>query len=431
MIRDPIAYSILRGSLTSILVRVTGVALGYVAHVVLSRWLGLHAYGQYVIALGWALVLTLPARLGFDNSALRFSTVYLETRQFGVLRGFVRVAIAAVAVGSLIAGAAMIVAGMVVGGVDIATLMWAAALILPLALLGVFSALMRTAQRIFASQFYDQVLRPGLLIFLLLALVILGGRPTVEAALMVTAIAAVAALAALLIEFRRAFASPDGSAADYADAGKWFAIGLPLLAIIMAQELMNQLEVLLLGSLADARSAGLFSAAWRLASLLPFALQALATVGAPMIASAYHRNRPDEMHRVAKLNARLGFAFALLAGLVLVLGGRWLLAIFGPEFTAAYPALLVLLLGGLVNASTGVVAYLMTLTGRERPALAIFVAALAVSLSLNLVLIPRFGIIGAAVASTSALSFWNVAMLIYVRRTIGIDASAIGLRPRA
>ena len=248
---------------------------------------------------------------------------------------------------------------------------------------------------------------------------------------MVTAIAAVAALAALLIEFRRAFASPDGSAADYADAGKWFAIGLPLLAIIMAQELMNQLEVLLLGSLADARSAGLFSAAWRLASLLPFALQALATVGAPMIASAYHRNRPDEMHRVAKLNARLGFAFALLAGLALVVGGRWLLGIFGPEFTAAYPALLVLLLGGLVNASTGVVAYLMTLTGRERPALAIFVAALAVSLSLNLVLIPRFGIIGAAVASTSALSFWNVAMLIYVRRTIGIDASAIGLRPRA
>lgn len=149
-----------------------------------------------------------------------------------------------------------------------------------------------------------------------------------------------------------------------------------------------------------------------------------------MIASAFHRNERDELHRVARLSARLGLGFALLAALVLIGAGRWLLEIFGPEFTTAYPALLVLLLGGLVNASTGVVAYLMTLTGRERPALAIFVAALALSLALNLLLIPRLGVVGAAIASTSALSFWNVAMVFYVRRSIGIDASALGLSPR-
>jgi O-antigen/teichoic acid export membrane protein len=77
-----------------------------------------------------------------------------------------------------------------------------------------------------------------------------------------------------------------------------------------------------------------------------------------------------------------------------------------------------------------VVAYYATLTGRERQALAIFAGALVLSISLNLLLIPRFGAIGAAAASSSATGAWNFVMLGYVRRTLGIDASALALRPK-
>jgi O-antigen/teichoic acid export membrane protein len=53
-----------------------------------------------------------------------------------------------------------------------------------------------------------------------------------------------------------------------------------------------------------------------------------------------------------------------------------------------------------------------------------------VSVVLNLLLIPRLGAVGAAIASSSATAAWNVAMLVYVRRTIGIDASALALAPK-
>jgi O-antigen/teichoic acid export membrane protein len=92
--------------------------------------------------------------------------------------------------------------------------------------------------------------------------------------------------------------------------------------------------------------------------------------------------------------------------------------------------LAVLLAGGVVNAFTGIVGYLMILTGRERQALAVFAGALALSVALNLFLIPRFGAPGAAISSSSATAAWNLAMLVYVRCTIGIDASALALRPR-
>ena len=150
----------------------------------------------------------------------------------------------------------------------------------------------------------------------------------------------------------------------------------------------------------------------------------------PLIAAAYERGAGDELYRVSSIVARIGFVFALVSAMALYVLAKPLLALFGHEFGQGSRVLAVLLLGGVVNAFTGVVAYLLTLTGRERHALAIFAGALALSVGLNLLLIPRFGAVGAAVASSSATAAWNLAMLVYVRRVIGIDASALGLPVR-
>jgi O-antigen/teichoic acid export membrane protein len=133
---------------------------------------------------------------------------------------------------------------------------------------------------------------------------------------------------------------------------------------------------------------------------------------------------------VCKLVARVGFGFAVIASVLLFTLGPWLLSLFGKAFVPGQPVLAVLLVGGLVNAFTGVVGYLMILTGRERQALAIFACSLVASIVLNLLLIPRFSAVGAAMASSTATAAWNLAMLIYVRRTMGIDASALALRRR-
>ncbi len=429
MARQTISKPLAVSSAMSLALRVGGVVLAYGAHVLLSRSLGLQAYGDYVILLGWALVLTLPARLGLDNSALRYATIYLESGRHGALRAFVQFGGFTILVVASAVAVSMILVGLVKGE-RAGAVAWAAMLILPLALLGFYSALLRTGRRIFASQFYDQLLRPLVLIIFIGMAVATGTTLNSATALMLTALAALVALAAIIAEHRRSFSFLRNFKPDFQEWRGWCRVSLPLLAIGVAQELLNQMEILLIGYLADARQAGLFSAAWRLASLMPFALQALAMVGAPMIAAAYHRGDRQEMYLVARLGARWGFAFAVIIAILLLLSGYSLLGIFGPEFPKAYPALVIILAGGLANAFTGFVAYFLTLTGREWTALWIFITALALSLVMNLLLIPRLGIAGAAIASASALSFWNIAMLIYVRRVIGIDASALGMKPQ-
>lgn len=412
-------------------IRIVGLAISYAANILLSRTLGLRAFGEYVIALSWALTLALPAKAGFDNSALRYSTIYLERQDFAALRGFIRFATILVICISLSIGALIVIAGPGLMPVQPQTRIWAAALVLPLALLALYSVIMRTAHRIVAAQFYDQMLRPALVIAGLVALLLAGHRLSPASAMALTVVAAFGALAALLIESRRAFRSAMPHPPSYDEWQQWVAVSLPMLMLGVVQELMNQIDILFLGKLATARDAALFAASWRLASLVPFALVGLGTMAGPLIAKAYEQRSMDELHRVSSIVARAGFLFALACAAALYLLGRPLLGLFGPGFVAGRDVLSVLLIGGVVNAFTGVVAYFLTLTGRERQGLVIFAGALVLSIVLNLLLIPRYGAVGAAVASSSAMAAWNLVMLVYVRRTIGIDASAIALPVRS
>jgi O-antigen/teichoic acid export membrane protein len=430
--QDETSGFILRGSMLSVALRLAGVVLGYLSHVVISRLLGVHGYGIYVIAISYALVLTLPARLGFDQSPLRYATVYLEAGQPGRLRGFIRVAVSTVTLASIVIGVAFVLIGSAAHAAEFAVLVAAGFLVLPQALLGVLSVIVRSSRRVFASQFYDQMLRPALQIILLLSFTLVARRRLQPSdALFITTLATFAALAALVFHFRRIFAPARRSPPDYGATRQWFALSLPLLIITFAQELLNQVEIILLGYLGDARQAALFSAAWRLASLVMLALGTFGIICGPVVASAFHRRDFVELNRVVQFGARLTTVSGALAILLLVIAGKLLLSLFGPGFDAAYPTLLVLLVGGGVNAYTGIVAYLLTMTGRERTAVAIFCFALSLSIGLNLLLIPSFGSLGAAIASSAALSAWNLAMAVYVRRALGIDATALARPPRA
>jgi O-antigen/teichoic acid export membrane protein len=429
-LKGSISQIILHGAGVSMGIRIAGVVLSYAANILLSRTLGVQEFGEYVIALSWALVLALPAKAGFDNSALRYSTIYLERQDFAALRGFVRFGTAAVVAISLIIAGIILLAGSKLVPVQHETRIWTAFLVLPLALLTFFSIVMRTAHRIVSAQFYDQILRPALIIAGVVAFIAATGHLSAASAMEVTTGAAVVALAALLIELRRVFRSARTHVPRYDEWQEWLSVSLPMLMLGVVQELMNQIDIVLLGQLADRRQAALFAASWRLASLVPFALVGLATMAGPLIAAAYDRGSLDELHRVSSLVARAGFAFALLSAAALYLLAKPLLGLFGPDFVAGRDVLSILLLGGIVNAFTGVVAYFTTLTGRERSGLVIFAGALLLSIILNLLLIPRLGAVGAAIASSSAMIAWNLVMLFYVRKTIGIDASALALPMR-
>lgn len=431
---DGLAAKLSRSSAISMSVRVTGLALAFVLHLILSRMLGASEYGHYVIALGWAMVLVIPARLGLDNSALRYATIYREQHRAGDFRGLVTFSLLAIAGVSAAIGL-ILLAGREAGIAPLAaahpmTLISIVLLVPFMAVLGWLSALVRTANRIFASQFYEQVLRPTLLIIAVIAAVLAGAALDSPSAMLLTSATAIVVTIGLAFHSRSAFAGMERARPSFEHRNEWLSVSGVLLLMAIVQELLNQADIILLGIFGNATQAAHFAAAFRLSGLVPFGLIAIATVSAPMIASAYNRGDLGELARIARLNARFSTLFAVAMVLVLAGVGYWALGLFGPGFASAYPALLILLAGGLVNSLTGTVGYLLIMTGRQRLALWILAAALALNAALNILLIPSLGVIGSAIASASALAAWNLAMVYFVRRQLGIDATALGLSPR-
>jgi len=106
--------------------------------------------------------------------------------------------------------------------------------------------------------------------------------------------------------------------------------------------------------------------------------------------------------------------------LPLVLFGKPLLLLFGEAFVSGYPALLLLLCGVAVNALCGSVGLFLSMTGHHRVVVLVAFCSLSVNLILSPILIPRYGIIGSALATATSLATWNICMLLLVRRRLGI-----------
>ena len=192
------------------------------------------------------------------------------------------------------------------------------------------------------------------------------------------------------------------------------------------QLITSQTDIIMLGALKGTSEVGIYVPATRVAVLASFGLYAANTIVAPMISELFGSGRMDELQRLVRLTTRGVTAFTVPVALGLLLTGRWILELFGPEFGVGYVALVILMVGQIVQASAGPVGYLMTMTQYERQAAAILAAAAFANILLNALLIPIWGRNGAAVATATSLILWNVAMLIFVRTRMGIRVTLLG-----
>jgi O-antigen/teichoic acid export membrane protein len=100
--------------------------------------------------------------------------------------------------------------------------------------------------------------------------------------------------------------------------------------------------------------------------------------------------------------------------------GKPMLMLFGPEFTSGYPLLFLLVFGVVARAAVGPCESLLTMSGNQNICAAVYAMTLAFNIGLNVVLIPLFGLWGAAIATSLAMVFEASALSFTVWRKLGI-----------
>ncbi len=123
--------------------------------------------------------------------------------------------------------------------------------------------------------------------------------------------------------------------------------------------------------------------------------------------------------------------FPSLAATILILAlGKPFLMMFGPDFVKGYPAMFVVSVGLLARAAAGPVERLLTMSGHQTACALIYGAAFAAAVILCLLLIPPFGMMGAAIATATALTLESVLLVWITTARLGLSA-AFWIKPAA
>jgi O-antigen/teichoic acid export membrane protein len=180
------------------------------------------------------------------------------------------------------------------------------------------------------------------------------------------------------------------------------------------------LDVLIVGALASTYQAGIYSAVSKVAILGAFALEGNRLAIGPQLSAMLGRR---EFGRAAELYQTATRSLVLLTfPLYIVLGlfPAVILNIFGSRYTSGASALTVLCLAMLINLGTGNVTVVLLMGGKSSWSAINAVAALIANIGLNLLLVPRIGILGAAIAWAASLAIDNIAPMIEVRMVMGM-----------
>lgn len=416
------------GSLSAMGIRVAGTAILLLLQILLARVLGPQQYGEYIYVLNWINVLAVGAACGMDTASLRFVAAYEGTRDGPRLRGFLSNSLRIVLVASLVlatalAGCVLTFPGQISASLR-ATLLAACFLLPAAALLLLLASLLRGFKHVAMAMAPQFVLRPVLLgVGVLILYLTLGYPPATVTVMALDSIVAFGLTTVMLLYLWRKLPESLKRGERRYEIRLWTTTAWPMLAITAIRMTMNKVDILMIGLLLGTTVAGTYAVAVQLATLISFGLFSVNMVAAPLIAQLHAQQRHLELQRLVRLGALATSSFAVMTGTLLLLLGKPALRLFGPAFVVSYGPLCVLVVAQIANSLTGSVGFIMTMTGHEKTAAKVTALAGGLNVILALLLIPRFGALGAAIATGIASITWNVILVILVQRRVEIHST--------
>ncbi len=399
-----------------------------VMNAVLARGLGVEAFGHYAFVLSVVLLLSMAARQGMDSGILRFVSVYSAQQKWGFLKGvlvwmMIRVGVVAVAV-SFFGFAVLLVAGPFAAPGLRETGFWGL-IFLPLVTLSQINQnALRGRLWIVRAQIPDLVIRPYGVTLVVSLLYWAGVSVDGGDAMAITAVSAAVGLVLGWVWLRNSLPGEVFSVAAEHEPKAWRQVSTQLLLVSGAGFVLTQMDIVMLGLLTTTDQSGLYSIASRLSAISIFAIVALGSIGAPMIASLYAREDTESLARLVKLMARISLATLVPMGLLFAVLGPFILSFFGDQFVVVYVPLLVLVGGQTLAACFGPAAMLLTMTSAEDTAARVLLFSVVANLMLNGLLIPQFGMLGASIATALTTAIPACVMFFAVRQRLGISSAA-------
>jgi O-antigen/teichoic acid export membrane protein len=403
----------------SFAIQSTAILIGLATNFILARGLGANRYGVFTFAFSIVFPLVNLVSFGLGVLMVREIPHILTKNSPGLLKGLYNWSIK-LAVPSCIA-LTLIVAGVTYflpnSSYRIPILI--ASSVIPFyALMNYFSASLKGFHKIVLSQVSDNIIRPFTFLLTIAWLFYCSSHFGVNSIVLANVLAFAAGMAYSGIMFYKTVER--GSHTPEYDTQKWWK-GLASLSLLNGiLSLDARLDLIMLGFIKNAAQVGVFNIAHKIALTLYFFLSVMNTIIAPSISRMNSLGDKAGLQKMIRKTIRWVMVFSLPAGILIIVFSKWIMAYFGPEFVNGQAALILMCLAQLFSISCGPVGIISIMTGHEKFNTIGIVISMAITIVLNLLLTPRYGLMGSAIAVTAAIVVWNIYLVAMVKKHVGI-----------
>jgi len=179
---------------------------------------------------------------------------------------------------------------------------------------------------------------------------------------------------------------------------------------------LGWIDSFVLGIYVTDEEIGVYNVAIKIALGASFAMEAINSGLAPKVARLYFENKRVEFDKLVRFSTLLNFGITVGIVGILIIFNQSLLGLFGEEFKSGFEVLLILSLVHLLNSFMGSGAIIMQMIGYQKQYQNIAILALVLNLGLNFLLIPKFGNIGAALATACSLTVWYICNAVFLKK---------------
>ncbi|WP_114765995.1 polysaccharide biosynthesis C-terminal domain-containing protein [Vibrio rhodolitus] len=403
--------------------QVASVGLSVVSGVFFAKLLGVQQYGLYGYALSIVSVATLPVVAGLPTLLVRQIANYQFEKKWGLLKGIINWSY----------GYVILVSSISITFVSLSIYFdWFDDDVIPLLIIGCiiipsrgFLIIQSGGLNGFRYPILSQMLEKALIP--LLSIVFSGiyyvSYGYLSAYILIVSYCGSALLSSVIGFFLLKLKHKRNSSISSAIYmfKDWSINLIPFGIMSLIANINMELAPILLGALDDYSSVAYFKVALQAVSLISVSLYAVNSVIMPNIARSFTEGNISKTQFYITQSVRISSIVSVPVLILLIFFGNTIIdMVFGEEYIRAYPLIIILSAGQIVNVLMGSAAVVLNMTGHENSALRSLAVSLVVNVIAMFLLIPNYGAMGAAISVSIGLTVWNVLMAISVYRLTGL-----------
>jgi O-antigen/teichoic acid export membrane protein len=410
---------IFKETIIAFFLKICGVALTFFLNVLIARQFGANMTGVFFLSLTTASAASIFGCIGLENTFIRYTSASVAHNDWSSIKGMYRKGLQLSLPFSILLTILIVIFSRLIAEhffykpETAAIIRLMAMAILPTVLIYLHAELLKGIQRIAYYFLVHSIGVPALSILAFIVLCVqldMGIKGVAWGHLIATSITAT-----LGVGLWRLFTKNkmEGVVGDF----HWQQLlrsSLPLFWVNLMNFIMMWSSMLFLGIWGTNDEVGIYATAYRTSMLTSFILIAVNTVAAPKYAEYYSCNQMKRLEETALTSLKMMFVLAVPPLVVFIIFPHWIMGFFGSDFMKGGMCLSILACGQFVNVATGSVGYILMMSGHEHLLRNAITLSAVSNLLLNLWLVPRYGIVGGAVATAVSLSMLNLVSAYYV-----------------